>query len=141
VKTSNVLLTREGSAKVADVGLATMTDYFSSATACPGTFMYVAPEVLLGRPSNKKVSDSRLTTGMHFLGCVWQASDAQPAGSLCSPEIRVYSHIWHLGCLGCGFMPSDAETYQQSILTMLPTIACLDDGTSSPTKPGEGSWD
>ena len=56
MKTSNVLLTREGSAKVADVGLATMTDYFSSATACPGTFMYVAPEVLLGRPSNKKVN-------------------------------------------------------------------------------------
>ena len=55
VKTSNVLLTREGSAKVADVGLATMTDYFSSATACPGTFMYAAPEVLMGKPSNTKV--------------------------------------------------------------------------------------
>ena len=56
MNTSNVLLTREGSAKVADVGLATMTDYFSSATACPGTFMYVAPEVLMGRSSNTKVT-------------------------------------------------------------------------------------
>ena len=68
MKTSNVLLTREGSAKVADVGLATMTDYFSSATACPGTFMYVAPEVLLGRPSNTKVLGETTTPSKSLRG-------------------------------------------------------------------------
>jgi serine/threonine-protein kinase len=65
VKTSNVLLTREGSAKVADVGLATMTDYFSSATACPGTFMYAAPEVLMGKPSNTKVQITARACACH----------------------------------------------------------------------------
>ena len=56
VKTSNILLTRDGGAKVADVGLATMTDGFSSAHPATGTFLYAAPEVLMGRPSTAKVT-------------------------------------------------------------------------------------
>ena len=55
VKTSNILLTRNGEAKVADVGLATMTDGFSSAHATTGTFTYAAPEILMGQPSTAKV--------------------------------------------------------------------------------------
>ena len=56
VKTSNILLTRAGAAKIADVGLATMTDGFSSASNAHGTFLYAAPEVLMGKPSTAKVS-------------------------------------------------------------------------------------
>ena len=55
VKASNILLTRDGEAKVADVGLATMRDGFSSAHATTGTFLYAAPEILMGRPSTAKV--------------------------------------------------------------------------------------
>lgn len=55
VKSSNILLTRDNAAKVADVGLATMTDYFSSSSNTHGTFLYAAPEVLMGRPSTAKV--------------------------------------------------------------------------------------
>ena len=58
VKTSNILLTRGGAAKVADVGLATMTDCFSSASNAHGTFLYAAPEVLMGKPSTAKVTDA-----------------------------------------------------------------------------------
>ena len=55
MKTSNILLTRDGQAKIADVGLATMTDAFSSAHIAAGTFLYAAPEILLGKPSTEKV--------------------------------------------------------------------------------------
>ena len=60
VKPSNILLTKDGRAKVSDMGLS-RADFFSSSTAFAGTFKYAAPEVLLGRPSNDKVhSRSRL---------------------------------------------------------------------------------
>ena len=55
MKSSNILLSRDNAAKVADVGLATMTDYFSSSSNTHGTFLYAAPEVLMGRPSTAKV--------------------------------------------------------------------------------------
>ena len=54
VKPSNILLTEDGHAKVSDMGLS-RADFFSSSIAFAGTFMYAAPEVLLGRPSNEKV--------------------------------------------------------------------------------------
>ena len=48
MKSGNILLTKGmGVAKVADVGLALMSEYFSSAEAA-GTFSYAAPELLLG---------------------------------------------------------------------------------------------
>ena len=39
IKSSNVLLTREGVAKIADVGLAITADYFSAGSAT-GTFRW-----------------------------------------------------------------------------------------------------
>ena len=54
VKSSNILLTKEGVAKVADVGLASMTDQFSTSRGA-GTFTYAAPEILLGEPCSEKV--------------------------------------------------------------------------------------
>ena len=70
VKSSNILLTREGVAKVGDVGLAIMTDYFSSASAATGTFAYAAPEILMGKPTTEKVfGPSRLIRPTHdFVG-------------------------------------------------------------------------
>ena len=62
VKSSNILLTRDNVAKVADVGLATMTDYFSSSSNAHGTFLYAAPEVLMGKPSTAKVRALGLRT-------------------------------------------------------------------------------
>ncbi len=54
VKPSNILLTEDGRAKVSDMGLS-RAEFFSSSHAVAGTFLYAAPEVLLGRPSNDKV--------------------------------------------------------------------------------------
>ena len=55
VKPGNILLTEDGRAKVSDMGLS-RAEFFSSSHAFgAGTFMYAAPEVLLGRPSNEKV--------------------------------------------------------------------------------------
>ncbi len=64
VKSSNILLTRDNVAKVADVGLATMTDYFSSSSNAHGTFLYAAPEVLMGKPSTAKVRAAWTTHGV-----------------------------------------------------------------------------
>lgn len=50
-----MLLTREGVAKIADVGLAKfMTREFFTGDA-NGTFAYASPELLLGRPCTEKV--------------------------------------------------------------------------------------
>ena len=54
MKSSNILLTAEGVAKVADVGLARMTGYFSSGRTL-GTFTYAAPELLMGEEYTAKV--------------------------------------------------------------------------------------
>ena len=63
VKSSNILLTREGVAKVGDVGLAIMTGYFSSASAATGTFAYAAPEILMGKATTNKVRSSHCWVG------------------------------------------------------------------------------
>ena len=47
MKSSNIMLTKEGVPKVADVGLAQMSGYFSSSEVV-GTFAYSAPELLMG---------------------------------------------------------------------------------------------
>ena len=53
VKSGNILLTKGmGVAKVADVGLALMSEYFSSAEAA-GTFSYAVPQILLVAPASR----------------------------------------------------------------------------------------
>ena len=56
MKSSNVLLSEEGTAKVADVGLASMSGYFSSSRNTAGTFAYAAPELLMALRCTDKVS-------------------------------------------------------------------------------------
>ena len=58
MKANNILLTKEGVAKVADVGLASMIDCFSSAGTVYGSFTYAAPECLMGGACTSKVSFS-----------------------------------------------------------------------------------
>ena len=60
LKTSNILLSAEGVAKIADVGLAkvlTNSDLQSSENVS-GTFAYAAPELLIGSRCNDKVRAS-----------------------------------------------------------------------------------
>ena len=58
------MLTKGGIAKIADVGMALMTNYFSFAPGS-GTFSYAAPEVLMGQKCTSKVRRPDLT-GLRF---------------------------------------------------------------------------
>jgi len=56
VKSSNVLLTRDGAAKLADLGLAgVVADGFDFQDISVGHFAYMAPELLLGLECTSKV--------------------------------------------------------------------------------------
>ena len=55
VKSCNVLLTKDGVAKVSDVGLAVVIEYFSASDHNAGTFTYAAPELLMGGRCTPKV--------------------------------------------------------------------------------------
>ena len=66
VKSSNVLLTEEGRAKVADMGLASMSAYFSSNGGTAGTFSYAAPELLLAERCTDKVGVQCFKTVISF---------------------------------------------------------------------------
>lgn len=57
LKSANILLSRDGTAKIADVGLARVLRHgyvCSSSGGVVGTFAWAAPEVLLGRPVSPK---------------------------------------------------------------------------------------
>ena len=62
LKTSNILLTGEGVAKIADVGLAkAMTNAGQqSSDHAAGTFAYAAPEILMGTGCTYKVRSTRI---------------------------------------------------------------------------------
>ena len=56
VKSSNVLLTRDGTAKLADLGLAAIVnDAFDFQDISVGHFAYMAPELVLGMECTAKV--------------------------------------------------------------------------------------
>ena len=55
VKSSNILLTAEGVAKVSDVGHSIVVDYLSSGIQAAGTFAYAAPELLMNSKCTFKV--------------------------------------------------------------------------------------
>ena len=65
VKTSNILLTAEGVAKIADVGLATiMTNADQQSWEfTTGTFAYAAPELILGTRCTEKVCNPQCLPG------------------------------------------------------------------------------
>ena len=63
LKSCNVLIAGDGTAKISDVGLALLIrDRYLSSTAPAGTFSWVAPEVILGGGSP---FSSPLSWGLH----------------------------------------------------------------------------
>ena len=66
VKSQNILLARDGTAKISDVGLARILhqDYVTSLDST-GTFAWAAPELLLGRRCTEKVRAFHA----HVIGC------------------------------------------------------------------------
>ena len=70
VKSQNILLARDGTAKISDVGLARILhrDYVTSLDSS-GTFAWAAPELLLGRRCTEKVR--------HY-PAVWWGAERRP---------------------------------------------------------------
>ena len=56
VKSNNILLTKHGIAKVADVGMASMIDYVSSSDSAYGSYAYAAPECIMAGACTTKAS-------------------------------------------------------------------------------------
>ncbi|KAK9805399.1 hypothetical protein WJX73_000847 [Symbiochloris irregularis] len=98
VKSSNILLARDGTAKLADVGLAKILrdDKLSTLHGEFGTFSWAAPEILLGRACTEKVD-------IYSYGVVlWELSTGTlPEGrhlrellptDCCPPEVDALMH-------------------------------------------------
>ena len=102
VKSSNILLTRDGAAKVGDVGLAMMTDYFSSASAATGTFAYAAPEILMGKPTTSKVRCWQMLHGAEVLPAAPGARSlllkGMPEPGSMQPWFGRVRRKWHSRC-------------------------------------------
>ncbi|KAK9842862.1 hypothetical protein WJX74_003558 [Apatococcus lobatus] len=54
LKTSNILLSRDGTAKIADVGLARILTRADTQVSAEGTFEWAAPEILMGQACSEK---------------------------------------------------------------------------------------
>ena len=71
MKSNNILLTKHGVAKVADVGLASMIDAFSSGAGVYGNFAHAAPEVLFGDKCTTKVGPPPWLSGLFKRPSQW----------------------------------------------------------------------
>ena len=91
LKTSNILLSKGGTtAKIGDVGLAkiTLTDLQSS-LATVGTFVYAAPELLMGDRCTEKVCDFGFGQSCRVHDASWHA------GNSCLQHIAIPGNARH----------------------------------------------
>ncbi len=83
LKSCNVLIAGDGTAKISDVGLALLIrDRYLSSTAPAGTFSWVAPEVILGGGATSLVTPL-LGQPVRISACTYsdRVTTAQPCGT------------------------------------------------------------
>lgn len=69
LKSANILLARDGTAKVADVGLAKILTRDNTHVSMEGTFDWAAPEVSLSPHPHKKTSNVFQNSDLVLLAC------------------------------------------------------------------------
>ena len=88
LRSSNVLLAADGTAKLGDVGLAALAANVSGAGSSEGAFPYAAPELLMGACCTEKVWEgTSLQTGSSAVWlqpCGWSLGRDQTRTVLCS---------------------------------------------------------